>query len=622
MCGISGVIERNSSVSFDLNESHFDFISPRGPDGFGSWKTSLNGFNIHLLHTRLAVVDMSTNANQPMQDHLVDWVITYNGEVYNYLELRKELEGLGWQFGTSSDTEVLLKAWAQWGKDALSRLNGMFAFAVTNAKTGETWLVRDRFGVKPLIWSRTDSGGLVFSSSLAAVAQSVNADVNIDYCSIGLRYKVFEGFNEETSFNGVYSLEPGTWMKVVVQNGDLKIENGTWYSLAGAVSNKLESIKNKSNEDILAETYELLADSVRIRLRSDVPLAVSLSGGLDSTTISALAKTHVNDLHGFTYGGETAKCSEGPSVARFANDLDIKPHFIWPDYSPKELDLLLERTLVSQESPFPGLSVMAQNEIYRNVRKSGFKVLLGGQGADEIFAGYRKFFIVATRSALSNHDRLGAARLIYSLGIMLIHEASSANLYLQSVNRYRQNPSSSFKLIDWPSHSVNLLGDSKSSLTDRQIQDIRRWSIPTLLRYEDRNSMSYGVESRLPFMDYRLVELALALPVHLKISNGFGKSALRQITNGIVPDYIRLNYKKRGFDVTQSWIADGLGNSLRERINNNIELLSPHIRKGININSLLSDKSLDANSNLLGEALMLAWLVNPIRSNAEKKEVF
>jgi asparagine synthase (glutamine-hydrolysing) len=391
--------------------------------------------------------------------------------------------------------------------------------------------------------------------------------------------------------------------------------------LNNAVSEKLESIRNKSDAELLSETYNILSDAVRIRLRSDVPLAVSLSGGLDSTTISALAKKHVNDLHGFTYGSEAAKRSEGPLVAKFTNNIGVKPHFIWPNFSSKELDLLLDRTLACQESPFPDLSIMAQNEVYRNVRDSGFKVLLGGQGSDEIFAGYRKFFVLASRAALSNNDLLEAARLIYSLGIMLLHESGSANVYLKSVNRFRKDLNSTFKLIDWPVLSVNLMGDSKESLTNRQMQDIQRWSIPTLLRYEDRNSMGYGVESRLPFMDYRLVELALALPVHLKISAGYGKSALRSITKGIVPDYIRLNYKKRGFDVTQSWISDGLGKSLRERIKDNISLLNPHIKNYSNFNQLLSDTSLEKNPGLLREALMLVWLVSLTRSNAIIQEI-
>jgi asparagine synthase (glutamine-hydrolysing) len=166
--------------------------------------------------------------------------------------------------------------------------------------------------------------------------------------------------------------------------------------------------------------------------------------------------------------------------------------------------------------------------------------------------------------------------------------------------------------------SANLWGESCASLTDRQIKDVQRWSIPTLLRYEDRNSMGHGVESRLPFMDYRLVELALALPVRLKIANGFGKWAIRHVTRGVVPDFIRLNRKKRGFDVTQTWIADGLGKAIRARLHGQNNALAPFMKKNLNIDQVLSDHALQTNSDLLDEALMLVWLAKPIRQPAIK----
>ncbi len=474
------------------------------------------------------------------------------------------------------------------------------------------WLVRDRFGVKPLVWGQQAKGDLVFSSSVAAVADCLSAEVDVDYCSFGLRYWAFDS-NEQTSpFVGIRSVPPGGWIRARVSDSGLDVKEGRWYDLSKAVALTANSLVELSEDDMLLRCQGILYDAVRLRLRSDVPLAVSLSGGVDSSSVTAIAKLSVRDLHGFTFGSPFEKSSEGPMVERFSQHTGVSPHYIWPKLDSAGIDRLLERTLECQEAPFPSLSVMAQNEIFREVRAAGFKVLLGGQGGDEIFAGYRKFFIVAAWHALKNREGCNALRMALSLGLMLLHEAGAAHTYVQALNRYRPQKKASFKLLNWTSRTANMWGDG-ISLTDRQIDDVQRWSIPALLRYEDRNSMGHGLETRLPFMDYRLVELALALPVRLKIANGYGKWALRRMTQGLLPDFIRLNRRKRGFDVTASWIDDGLGESLRARINSNRHVLSPHMKSGIQIDRMLSDQALRADSNLLDEALMLAWLCRPVR---------
>ena len=618
MCGIYGKFSLNTHVAMSraqFLESAIHFIAQRGPDGIGIEQFTFPDSYIDLMHARLSIIDITSRASQPMQDDSCDWAITYNGEIFNYLEIREELRGLGWFFYTESDTEVLLKAWAQWGVDALPRLNGMFAFAVVHRHTGEMWLVRDRFGVKPLLWGRTADGGVVFSSSVAAVAQSIQAKVNTDYCAFGLRFKAFEMPEGQTAFQKVQSLSPGGWIHVRMVDAAVSLQEGRWYDLSQAVARKREAIASMTDDQLLAQCQHTLQDAVRLRLRSDVPLAVSLSGGLDSSTVAAISATMVGDLHGFTYGSADAKKSEGPVVLRFTQKTGITPHFIWPELDAAGLDALFERTLTCQEAPFPGLSVMAQNEVFRSVRSAGFKVLLGGQGGDEIFAGYRKFFVVATRRALHSRDFGESARLLYSLGLMLIHEAGAAGAYWRALGRYNNKGDGGFSLFDWMPASANLWGALGGSLVARQIEDVQRWSLPTLLRYEDRNSMGHGVESRLPFMDYRLVELALALPTRLKIRNGFGKWAVRKISDSVVPDFVRMNRKKRGFDVTQSWIDDGLGAILRERIDGNINALAPYLKTGLNIGRDLSDAALKNNANILDEAIMLAWLANPIRKH-------
>jgi asparagine synthase (glutamine-hydrolysing) len=196
---------------------------------------------------------------------------------------------------------------------------------------------------------------------------------------------------------------------------------------------------------------------------------------------------------------------------------------------------------------------------------------------------------------------------------MLAHEAGQIRTYWANLHRYRNKRGPRLRLLHWEPATEDLLGGPGFTLADRQIADIQRWSLPSLLRFEDRNSMGYGVESRLPFLDYRLVELAVALPGRLKINDGYGKWALRKITEDVVPDRLRLNRRKRGFDVTQDWVRQGIGTSLRSRVLDHRRALSGYLQPGIDLNHLLSDACLSRDSNLLGEALMLAWLVNPLR---------
>jgi len=534
-----------------------------------------------------------------------------NGEIYNYRELRSDLEKRGHSFRSASDTEVLPHLYEEYGDDMVRELNGMFAFAVFNKLSGDLWLVRDRFGVKPLLWTNMPEG-VVFSSSVAAVAKLANASVDISYCARGLRYKAFEVEGSGSPFSGVRSIPAGGWLRISPSPAGLNLRDGRWYDLKEAVSNLTSRIESRSDEELLDECQQLLRDAVSLRLRSDVPLAVSLSGGLDSSSIAALATRQLQGLKGFTYGSPNASESEGPVVSDFSKKAGVAAQYIWPSYDAQALGQLLDRTLKVQEAPFGGLSVLAQNEVFREVRQAGFKVLLGGQGGDEVFAGYRKFFVVATRHAWQRHEFGDALQLIYSLGLMLMHEVSQTRIYWTALTRY-SNKKFEFGLMDWKAEPINLWGSSENTLAQRQIDDIQNWSIPSLLRFEDRNSMGNGLETRLPFMDYRLVELGLALPARLKISKGFGKWGLRHITEGIVPDTVRLNRKKRGFDVTQSWVEGGIGANLRDRIHSNRGALGPYLKRDADLDKNLSDATLSSNRNALDEALMLAWLTEPIR---------
>lgn len=615
MCGIAGKIARGSIEPdlLDPDSLASRAIRARGPDNCGSKAFHCYGYTVALAHSRLSIIDLSEQGRQPMHERVSGWWISYNGELYNYLELRKELNRLGWAFQSDSDTEVLLKAWAQWGIGALARFNGMFALALFHPGKGELWLVRDRFGVKPLTWARLPDDGLVFSSSVASVARQAGDEIDIDYCGRGLRYKVYETAQSGSPFKRVQTIPAGGWVRIRLGERKTDIDRGQWYDLTRRVAERTASIEGKHELELLEQCHALLEDAVRLRLRSDVPVAVSLSGGLDSSAIAALASRRSRKIEGITYGSPYAQTSEGPDVQVFSKAVGIHVNYIWPRFDASGLGAALERTMRFQEAPFSGLSLIAQNEVFRGARGAGFRVLLGGQGGDESFAGYRKFFVVALREALHKRQPLLALHMLWSLGLMLVHEAGQARMYWENLDRYRNRKDAGLRLIDWNPAPENLWGAEHAGLSARQVDDVRQWSLPTLLRYEDRNSMGHGIESRLPFMDYRLVELALALPAQMKIGNGFGKWALRRVTASRVPDHIRLNRKKRGFDVTQAWVKEGIGESLRARVFDQRRALSVYLRPDADLDALLSDAALAGDPNLLDEALMLAWLAEPVR---------
>lgn len=616
MCGIWGLLAKGTGQveAFSAMTAASGFIARRGPDAHGFKQASCFGHSVTFAHSRLSIIELSELGAQPMVDEQSGWWVVFNGQIYNYIEIREALRSAGQTFLGASDTEVLLRAWIRWGIDALPRFNGMFAFAAFNQKTGEVWLARDRFGVKPLVWGHCPNGDITFGSSVAGVAEQVGTDIDAAFCARGVRYKAYDTASDGSPFTNVKTVPAGAWIRFQLSHTPVSVSEGKWYCLKQAVAARLGKMVQTRDADLLDECRALFDSAVALRLRSDVPVAVSLSAGLDSASIASVMTRQIGQMRAFTYGSPSERGSEGPGAEAFSRSVGIDVTYVWPTFSGHDLCDVLEKTLAFQEAPFSGLSLIAQNEVFRTASEAGFKVLLGGQGSDEIFAGYRKFIPIALRQAMLQREGKSALRLMYSLALVLAHEAGQARKYWQNLDRFKRGKASAFRLLDWDARAENLWGDAGVSLADRQIEDIEHWSMPTLLRYEDRNSMGYGVETRLPFMDYRLIEFALALPVRMKIANGYGKWALRSMVDGLVPDAIRLNRKKRGFDVTQDWIAQGVGASLRARIFDNSSALSGPLKGGGQLDTLLSDASLSQHPELLDEALMLAWLVNPTRA--------
>jgi asparagine synthase (glutamine-hydrolysing) len=609
MCGIAGVLTLNRGLDARaLAERLAKAQTARGPDALCVEAWHAGGTSAALAHNRLSIIDLSAEANQPMLDSEGRRAIVFNGEIYNYIELKAELEAKGSVFRTRSDTEVLLEALRVWGDEALDRLYGMFAFAVLDSATGAITLVRDRFGVKPLYF-RFDGRTLAFASTPGELARWGGLRPSLSYVARGLRLKYYEDESAVAPFEGLEALEAGHVLHVSAEGQTLTLVRRRWYDLGARTAARAGTLAGLSADEADARLLELLDSACAIRLRSDVPLGVSLSGGVDSTTIAATVRPKLARLAGFSFADPADTESEGPLVARFAADKALDMHYVRVT-SAGDARTLFDATLDAQQAPFPHASMMAQFAVFRTARAAGFKVLLGGQAGDEAFMGYRKFFMFYAQSILRGRRFGEMGHLALSVLPFAFAVAKRATVFWRERARYSGGVEGMGTRLALPadrsaSAPAMLAGQTPR---DRQTLDVTRFSLPSLLRYEDRNSAGNSIESRLPFIDHRIVEFGLALPERAKLAKGFGKWILRRAIKDRVPDYIRLNRDKRGFDVNQTILIDlGLGAHLRERLQAVRSGINDLLPPGGTIEDLFSDAALRDHPQAFKEAVSLIW---------------
>ncbi|MDF1826990.1 MAG: asparagine synthase (glutamine-hydrolyzing) [Legionellaceae bacterium] len=559
MCGIVG------SYNFDIPiDAFLASQMHRGPDFVASEAYTLpNGQVLQLGHNRLKIICLSDEANQPFKNATRLGYLVFNGEIYNYRELKVELEHAGVLFRTTSDTEVLFHVLSHWGMDGIQRCNGMFAFAYFNAQDNTLILGRDRFGVKPLFYY-LDNQRLIFSSTTAPVANYCNLSPDFMYLKQGLQYGVYEDESSRTAYKNLHAVPAGHVLQFNLLATDLKPKIINYYDLKARVSSASAMIQGLTDKQLDDEVRALLYDANRLRLRADVPVAVAMSGGLDSSGIAAISKQQQVDIEAFCFGSLQDKQSEGLLAQQVASMHDIKLHFVAPQADA--WGDAFWQTLHHQDAPFPSLSVIAQHVLYNKIKDAGFKVILGGQGGDEAFLGYRKYQFFYLKALLKAHDWTSAASFGLGLGQMLWAEKRQMATFLKNSVRYTQASGRTVGL-NLPGDMASLQVGASGDVRGRQIADILQFSLPTLLRYEDRNSMAHSIETRLPFMDYRLIELACALPIRQKLKNGYGKWMLRKMLEKQVPEKICKARYKRGFDVTKNQaIRKTLGLELRDHV--------------------------------------------------------
>lgn len=595
MCGIAGLLSidvRDLNPIFGMTSVQ----AHRGPDGAGHvlfaedgsprlfGEVPLDGAampgRLALGHRRLAIIDCSETGHQPMSYADGRYWITYNGEVYNYRELREELRMMGCAFHSGSDTEVVLAAFATWGTNCFTRFNGMWALAIWDAVEGVLVLSRDRFGVKPLHLRQQDEA-LFFASEIkgliAASTDPVKANDQIihDYLAHGI-----VNADTQTFFEGITSFPPGRY--AVVSPQDLTVTPRVYWSL------DLATYTETTFEESCDSYRALMTSSVALRMRSDVPVGACLSGGLDSSSIVCLmAGMSAVPVHTFTARFPEPEFDEGEWARLVADAAGAQAHVSVPTEDALIADF--EDVVWHQEEPFSSASLYAQWLVMRQARENGIPVLLDGQGADEILCGYRKFYAFHVLSLLRRGHLADASREILALlirgdrGYLRWHEGAR---YLP---RFLQRKTFTVDAFLRPEMRV-LGGSTTVSLggTDdiglRQLLDLRRYSVPSLLRYEDRNSMAWSVESRVPFLDYRLVEFAIRLPVEHKLRSGRTKAVLRSALRGIVPDRVLDRRDKMGFVTPQSrWMNGTLGRHMEALCND----AAPALSKWVELQPLL-----------------------------------
>ncbi|MEP7165244.1 MAG: asparagine synthase (glutamine-hydrolyzing) [Ferruginibacter sp.] len=569
MCGIAGIISPDRAVlNYVVLKNMAGSLAHRGPDGEGLWinKNHLAG----LAHRRLSIIDLSAAAAQPMH-YLNQYSIVYNGEIYNYIELKRDLQKSGYHFNTSSDTEVILAAYDCYKERCLQYFDGMFSFAIWDEKEQILFAARDRFGEKPFYYYY-EKDIFAFASEMkalwaAGIEKVVENKMILNYISLG--YVQNPANKSQTFYKNIFSLPPAHYLTLNVESGHLVIEN--YWDIDKQAQVKI------NEEDAIRVFDELFTTSVSRRLRSDVPIGASLSGGLDSSSIvyyiQKLLAANPGNLKTFSAIFPGFEKDEGKYVQQVASTFKLESHTCIP--SAEELVKDFEKLCYHQEEPFPSSSIYAQYKVFELAKTQNIKVLLDGQGADEILAGYHKYIHWYLQEMVSRNKFSGATKerqLLHKnnadfhwgiknmLAAFLPSHASIA-LEKKEYNKIIHNPDITKQLMgyikgrEWEGIHKPVV----TKLNDILYFNTMQSGLEELLRYSDRNAMAHGREVRLPFLYDEMVQFLFSLPSKFKINNGYTKSILRKLMDDKLPHNIVWRTDKIGYEPPQKqWMENPL----------------------------------------------------------------
>lgn len=545
MCGISVLINKknNSIKESDLKKIN-NVINHRGPDNEGYFLNK----NVGLAHRRLSIIDLSEDANQPMKSG--ENILVFNGEIYNYLELKEELKSKDISFKTKSDSEVILKSYEYWGENCFERFNGMWAICIFDQENQKIIISRDRFGIKPL-YSYENDEYIIYSSEIKQILAFTekpivaNGNILLDYLTLG-----FENHTSETFYSDINIFLPSTYSTISLV--DFKQDSYIYYDLK---KNNLIGRKN----DLIKKYKELLDRSIKYRLRSDVKVGACLSGGLDSSSIVALASKKYENSHPFivfhVHTSEDERFSELKYVKKLIENLNVE--LIKIDVNSNDLKKYIDDTIRTQEEPFGSLSVVLQYILMKKAKSLNCKVLLDGQGGDETLLGYERYYPsqILTHNFLKipyqikktiKNSKLNLINIIayifyftsYRIKYLYVTKRTS---FLRKSIKSQINK----KIIKEHTHNYK-------NIYELQRMEIFKTQLPHLLRYEDKNSMNFSIETRLPLLDHDLVSFTYNIPFDLKIFNGWTKYILRNVMDKIMPKQITWRKNKIGFELPEN----------------------------------------------------------------------
>lgn len=569
MCGFLGFVSR-SDVGSRLNEG-LRLIAHRGPDIQKYEIDEVKNTFVGLGHARLSIIDLTAASDQPFSSSCGTFKIVFNGEIYNYREIRSELESLGFVFRTASDTEVLLTAWQTWGVEVLRKIVGMFSFVVLDKEKNKLTLVRDAFGIKPLYYAICDNG-IYFGSDIRSLLplMDVSPKPNLQSAYDYLVHGAYDT-SDDTFLEGVKQLSPGEWFSVELSSIEYEKPEKWWMPNLGYTN-------NLSFAEATERTRELFLQSVEYHLRSDVPLGAALSGGIDSSAVVCAMRAidPSAEIHTFSYIAEDDEISEEEWVDGINSYVGAIPHKVYSSGAEMEKDL--DHMILMQGEPFGGTSIYAQYRVFKLAKECNITVTLDGQGADEALAGYSGYpgyrllslleqgrFIQAHKFAKKWSDWPGRSYKNAWKGLLTLVLPESIYIRLREVtgnsffpawidaNYLKQNN------VDFSFKSRRLRKEQRGMRVREVLhKSLTSHGLPTLLRHGDRNSMAFSIESRVPFLSLPLVEFLLSLPEEYLIScDGETKHVFREAMRGIVPDSHLNRRDKIGFATPEAnWLID------------------------------------------------------------------
>ncbi|MEC7838629.1 MAG: asparagine synthase (glutamine-hydrolyzing) [Chlamydiota bacterium] len=543
-------------------------------------------------HRRLSIIDLTANGHQPLCSRDGRYWITYNGEIYNYIELRCQLQKLGVTFHSETDTEVVLNAFIHWGVDCLNHFNGMFSLVIFDIKTNKIFAARDRFGIKPLYYTHLPDSTTAFASEIKqfTVLPQWKAHLNHQRAYDYLNWSMTD-HTEETLFSNVFHIPGGYYVFQELKeicNGQIYPKQ--WYSLS------LENPKKINFADACEEFKGLFFDSIKLRLRADVNVGSCLSGGLDSSTIVCTINQILNSSNSTELQKTFSACSqhkmfdERPFIDEVINKYPLDPYYVYPEWS--QLIKHLQELTWQQDEPFGSSSVFAQWSIFKLVKEQNVKVMLDGQGADEMLAGYHSYFgyhfldlfktmrwgkLVNEMKQVKHHHGLPSFSILMNRLL--------PDIVKQPLIKALHKPHASPSWLNYQKLKVDQIfpiqANIPKSVASFGKQQILHSNLPMLLRYEDRNSMHHSVEARTPFLDYRLVEFCLNLEGGHKLDGYWTKKILRESMKNILPSKIRLRTDKMAFITPEEhWLKKEhikARDLIKEAIDISDQTLSPEI---------------------------------------------